>query len=101
MKKIFSTFVLVLSIAAVHAQINFGARGGIAITSIKGEGYSSRPGIHIGGFAQIPLKSNFSLQPELYYASQGAKWDGGGKTLLSYLHVPVLVKYTFNSGFFG
>ena len=97
----FFTFVLLLSMATVQAQTSFGVRGGISITTLRGDGYNAKPGLHLGGFANIPLQSSFSLQPELYFSTQGAKWEVEGKTELSYLNIPLLAKYRTASRFFG
>lgn len=97
MKKV---LFIVLSVASlsVQAQIELGAKGGLNITDIVGKDvdYKSKTGIHVGGFARIPLMNRLSLQPELVYSSQGGKWydKGDEKTVLNYLQIPVLLKYT-------
>lgn len=101
MKKIFATFVLLLSIVAVNAQINYGAKGGLAVTTLAGEGYNPKIGFHLGGFAQFSLKNSFSIQPEVYYAAQGANWEEDGQTALGYLNIPLLARYTTSSGFYA
>lgn len=106
MKKL-SLLVLAMSLFAVsNAQIRFGARAGFNISNIVGkdiEGYKSRAGIFLGGLAEMPVVQKFSVQPELYFSTEGAKWEGedGGKTSLSYIKLPVLAKYTLPSGFYG
>lgn len=104
MKKVALLVLVVFSFRA-QAQIEFGAKGGLNITNIVGKdvAYKSKAGIHIGGFAGIPLTKQFTLQPELVYSTQGGKWDSkdGGKTMLNYLQVPVLVKYTSRIGLFA
>lgn len=104
MKKVALLILVVLSFRA-QAQIEIGAKGGINITDIVGKDvdYKSKTGIHVGGFAGIPLTKQFILQPELVYSSQGAKWSKGegGKTILNYLQIPVLVKYTTRIGLFA
>lgn len=101
MKKILTTFVLLLSIAHANAQINYGAKGGIGVTTLAGDGYKQKIGFHLGGFAQFSLKNSFSIQPEIYYAAQGANWEEDGKTSLNYLNIPVLAKFTAASGFYA
>ena len=100
MKKIIVSCFLLIALAS-QAQTSFGIRGGISSTTLVGEGYKAKAGFHLGGFANIGIKNGFSLQPELYYATQGAKWEGDGKTELSYLNIPVLAKYKSAGGFFG
>ena len=104
MKKVALLVLVVLSLGA-QAQIEIGAKGGLNISNIVGKdaAYKSRTGVHIGGFAGIPLTKQLSLQPELVYSSQGGKWDGkdDGKTILNYLQIPVLLKYTTRVGLFA
>ncbi|MDF2190477.1 porin family protein [Paraflavitalea sp. CAU 1676] len=106
MKKLtYLLLMLGLSVAA-SAQISIGAKGGLNFATFGGkdvEGYKTRVSIHVGGYAQVPLKGAWSLQPEMYLSMQGANWEGKGddKTISSYLQIPVLVKYTTRSGFFG
>jgi hypothetical protein len=102
-----SLLVLAMTIVIVsQAQIRFGARGGLNISNVVGKetsGWKSKAGIFIGGFAEIPVLSKFSVQPELYYSMEGAKWDGedGAKTSLGYIKLPVLARYTLPAGFYG
>lgn len=71
----------------------------------------SKTGFQFGGFATIDLGPSFSIQPEILYSKRGAKIEGtatipipntGDSTVyypidekveLSYLEIPVLVKY--------
>jgi hypothetical protein len=99
-------FVLVCAAVSVttQAQLSVGAKGGVNFTSIVGDdvsGYKMKTGIHLGGYVNVPVTGPFSVQPELYFSTQGAKWKGGGTTQLSYLQIPVLAKFTSASGFFG
>jgi hypothetical protein len=56
--------------------------------------------VHLGGLVNIPVASQLSVQPELVYSGQGAK-SGDLSVHNHYLNVPVLLKYTHESGFFG
>lgn len=102
-----SLLVLAMTLFTVsNAQIRFGARGGLNISNVVGKetsGWKSKPGIFIGGTVEIPVLSKFSVQPELYYSMEGAKWDGedNSKTSLGYIKMPVLAKYTLPAGFYG
>lgn len=101
MKKIFANFVLSLSIASTHAQINYGAKAGLAVTTLAGDNYNPKIAFHLGGFVRLPIKNSFSIQPEIYYAAQGVNWEGDGKTSLGCLNIPVLPKLTTSSGFYA
>ena len=89
-----------------HSQISVSAKAGLNIAKITGkdvDGYKSKAGLHVGGIVNIPVQSGFSIQPELYFSSEGARWGGfdDSKTSLSYLRLPLLAKYTHSSGFFA
>lgn len=94
---------------AVAAQEDpkFGLKGGLNISKFA---YSNnadadwRTGFHVGGLAHIHIKPSFSLQPEIYYSSQGAKFQNAVvndklNLNLSYINVPVLLQYNFANGF--
>lgn len=69
--------VAVFGLFNVNAQeTSFGVLGGLSIHSAKAEagGFSattSETGFHIGGFAQIGISEEFSVQPELTYSIAG------------------------------
>jgi long-subunit fatty acid transport protein len=103
MKNIILAAVAVFGFTFANAQeVKFGVKGGINLSSFTGdvEDPSSKVGFQAGGFAEIKLTDEFSIQPELLYSLQGAKRDESGfgyfskSTLnLSYLNIPVMVKY--------
>ncbi len=113
MKKLFLLLLTGSSIAATHAQIKLGIKGGVnfstinIVSTINSEDFgnvSTIAGFHLGALASLPLISNFSLQPELFYSAQGAKsTELGVKANLNmnYLNFPVLVKYNHPTGFFA
>ena len=86
-KKILLCFCLVVSISAMAQHIQYGAAAGVTYYSMKGEatGYlnkalnftngtiSSRPvtGFYSGGYVTVPVATNFSVEPGLYYSSKG------------------------------
>jgi opacity protein-like surface antigen len=96
--------------------ISYGIKGGLNMANVKGkdvEGTSSLLGFHGGVQANIPLNAGFSLQPEFFYSAEGAKMkvemqgdgdaiiEGTAKTNLSYVNLPVLLKYQHASGAFA
>lgn len=106
MKKLLLLFVCAASFAGAQAQANFGLKAGLNIASFTGdvEDVKSKIGFNVGGFAELPLASAFSLRPEVVFSSQGAKAEGEGEDVslnLGYLNVPVLGKWTSESGFFA
>ncbi len=107
MKKFFLiTVALFLSATALQAQeIRLGAKGGLNLSTFGGdvEDVNSRTGFHIGGLVEIPLSERFSIQPEILYSAQGAKYEDAGEfggvpydytvtTKLDYIQVPLMAK---------
>lgn len=101
---------------AAQAQeegIRFGAKAGLNIASITGDDIDdvkSKIGLHFGAVVEIPLSEKFAFQPELVYSSQGAKSElsesGAGfefssesNTKLSYLNIPLMMKFYVAEGF--
>lgn len=103
MKKIILTVSAVLAFGFMNAQeTKFGVKGGLNIANISGdiEDNSSKVGFHVGGFVEIKVSDKFSVQPELLFSTQGAKFEESGsgfsyesKYNLSYLNIPVMAKY--------
>lgn len=110
-------FAIGIAIASLtQAQVTFGVKGGLNLSSVKGkdvEGTSILPGFHFGVQAGIPLKDDLNLQPELFYSAEGAKMntvlqgdgdeliEGKANARLNYLNLPVLLQYHHTSGFFA
>lgn len=106
MKRIFSAVVCVLLLASAQAQDpKFGLKAGVNLSTLNYSGNTDadwRTGFHAGVISHIHLTPAFSLQPELYYSSQGAEFENGNNDAelkLSYLNLPVLFQYNFNNGF--
>lgn len=89
----------------INAQVvQFGIKGG-ANVSIFGNNVKSKIGFQGGGFAKIELSDKFFLQPELLYMQQGLERDNfslpipgvtslvSGNLKITYLNVPLLIKY--------
>ncbi|RQO74205.1 PorT family protein [Pedobacter sp. KBW06] len=103
MKKLLLSTVMVLSIGAVKAQkIELIPKAGISISkqSISNmNGEKNKVGFTAGlGVNFQVAKSDFSIQPELNYVSEGTKIKNGNITVkqnLNYLELPVLAKYSF------
>jgi len=103
MKKIVLVAIAVLTFGWANAQdVKFGLKGGIHLSSFSGdiEDASSKVGFQVGGFAEFKLTDKFSIQPELLYSTQGAKFEESEVNYYfketintSYLNVPVMAKY--------
>src|SRR5690554_273828 len=121
-KLLLSAAFAVCSVIAVNAQeVKFGVKAGPQIANLNGDvlydglDKSSKFGFHAGVYANIKFGGDqFAFQPELLFSTQGAKIDGKfsetliGETInydadikynLTYLNVPLMVKWYAYEGF--
>jgi hypothetical protein len=108
MKKM-NAFVVLLClglVAAAQDDPKFGLKGGLNVSTLNYNDNTDaewKTGFHLGGLAHIHLTPSFSLQPEVYYSSQGAKLplqnNNTMRLNLSYINVPLLLQYNFANGF--
>jgi hypothetical protein len=80
MKKWIFIHLLLGLACSVQAQVTFGARAGVAYTSLtqtidEDVTYGGRVGYSIAGLLDIPLHRKFSLRPELSFISQGGAYS--------------------------
>jgi len=107
MKKLYLLLLTVFSLAAASAQVQFGIKAGANFSTLTGDnssGVKTKVGFHAGALVSLPLFSEFSLQPEVMYSGEGAKYSDNsvsGTLNSNYLNVPVLFKYNNASGFFA
>jgi hypothetical protein len=105
MKKMFFIIAIVVVAISGNAQLKFGVKGGLNVSNITGkytEGYRSKIGLHLGGLANLTLTEKLSVQGELLYSAQGARWDDDDeKTMLGYMQLPILVRYKIAGGFYA
>lgn len=109
MKKLFFLTLALCTVLVANAQkskrdegIKLGIKGGLNVANLMGdvEEVAIRTSIHAGLVAEIIVSDKFSIQPELLYSGQGASdtRDGGGRTKLDYVLIPVLAKFPIASG---
>ncbi|KPH14297.1 porin family protein [Chryseobacterium sp. ERMR1:04] len=94
--------------ASSSNPVTFGVKGGMNVSSLsKNEGLDdtkSKIGFNAGVFANIPIASSFSIQPEVIYNDLGAKstrkytafgndYKADYSTNLGYIAVPVMFQY--------
>lgn len=100
MKKIiFSVFLTIFCLSTIYSQdTRFGALAGVTFASVKGkiagqeQNTDSKVGLKLGVFANIPLSSSFSFQPQLNWAQKGGKEEQSGVTYTetyNYLEIPL------------
>ncbi|MES2812079.1 MAG: porin family protein [Bacteroidota bacterium] len=95
MKKLLLTAAAVFAFGFANAQeTKFGVKAGINMSNFGGDldGYDSKIGLLVGGFAEIKLSDKFAVQPELLFSGVGAKVDDVSLNL-NYLAIPVMAKY--------
>ncbi|MDR6525215.1 opacity protein-like surface antigen [Chryseobacterium rhizosphaerae] len=95
--------------------VTFGVKGGMNVSSLSNgadlSDSKSKIGFNAGVFANIPLASSFSVQPEVIYNDLGSKvtreFSSGGNTFrneysrnLGYIAVPVMFQYNATPEFF-
>jgi Outer membrane protein beta-barrel domain len=105
MKSALAIFLMIV-LTDLHAQIKTGYNFGLNLSTVtlKTKGISSKPetpaGIHFGGFLDIPLNDNFSLEPALLLSAKGSnfKIDSAVFSLSPvYIEIPVNAVYRFGS----
>ena len=109
MKKLLFAAVAVFAFGAANAQeVKFGAKAALNLANLTGdvEDNSMKVGFQIGGLVEIGVSEKFSVQPELVFSTQGAKFEEsfGGVSYdydlnLNYLNIPVMAKYYVAEGF--
>lgn len=79
---------------AAAQQNMFGVKGGFVAAEVSADelDLDSRTGFGFGGFLQVMVGPNFSIQPEALYLAKGAS-DDNSEVALNYLQIPVLVQY--------
>lgn len=98
-----------LAISFIGAQAQFGVKGGLNIANLGGddvddEGKKALIGAYFGVLYNIMMSDMMSIQPELVYSMQGAKYELSGfkeKLALNYINLTALFRYNNPSGFFA
>lgn len=103
---LFAGCVLLLLSFSTQAQIAWGVKGGINVSTLGSNSsvYTPRLGYHAGFFYKQRLEPQYGLQFELLYSLQGARDASISNRRLSYnyLHLPLLIKFYFRqNGYFS
>jgi hypothetical protein len=103
MKKLALVILAGISFATANAQFQFGAKGGFNFATLSGSDIQDAKTLvnfNVGVFARLPLIDRLSLQPELVYSVQGAKFSNPDESHhVNYLNIPILLRYSAGSGF--
>jgi hypothetical protein len=108
MKKLITAVFLLITATGFTQTFQLGIKGGVNISNFTGGDFKnldkkSLVGFHGGGFITFFLGDHLGIQPEVLFSSQGAKLENAGNKenlKVSYINVPVLLKYRFTGGFY-
>lgn len=103
---LFFPLMIVVYSNAQNAQ--FGLKAGLNVSNIYSNftgSFDPKTGLNAGALVNIPLQYAWSVQPEIYYSGQGAKYysynDGyEHQLILNYINIPLMVQYKFRGGVF-
>jgi len=101
--KILVVITLVLSATYTQAQTRFGIKGGLNFSTIaiSGSGATvtpdSKTGFNLGVISEIPLATDFYLQPGFLFSTKGFKFDS--ETLsTNNIEIPINALYKLHAG---
>ena len=84
------------SLFAQDRKITFGLRAGVNFQNLTGKSTTGTDlendlltGFHGGVNAELPVGTDFYLQPGVLYSLKGAEFPNGGKVKISYVEIPV------------
>ncbi len=122
---------LLLMPQASRAQIQIGIQGGLSVPDLSGgnneisQGYTSRLAPNFGITAEFGITNAFSIEPQVNFDGQGGQRNAmqpvtdlppelpalpngsyyyanfNNMSILNYIEIPILAKYTFRLGGFG
>lgn len=108
-KTILLSFLALATSISAQIKPKYGLSAGLNISSFSGsdkpDGFSSKSGLHIGGFLWNYLSEKISIDAELYYSQMGAKFETSvptidnttftftGKVKNDYIRLPILFDY--------
>lgn len=113
MKKVVLLAVIVITTQATFSQsllkrLRFGIKGGANYSNFTNTSFDTEGllGYHGGLIVNLKLTGKLSIQEEFLFSTQGAKVKNGftvkdNDLKLSYLSVPILLKYHSNIGLYG
>ncbi len=106
MKKLFMIVLSVMTINTMQAQTKIGVKAGANFATFEGsdvEDVKMRTSVNAGLFANFAFSEMLSLQPEVLYSGQGAKYNLLGTEItakLDYINIPILLQFNA-SGFYA
>jgi hypothetical protein len=103
--KILVIITLVLSATYTQAQTRFGIKGGLnfSTAALSGGGFTltpdSKTGFNLGVISEIPLATDFYLQPGLLFSTKGYKINSLNTEMsTNNIEIPINALYKLNAG---
>ncbi len=97
-KLIVAAVILFMGTTAFSQELDLGIKAGANFANITdASGLSNKTGFQAGVFGGIKFTDKVGIQADLLYSQQGAEFDFG-KFDLTYLNVPVVLKYYLIQG---
>lgn len=110
MKNLFLLCIVLVSSNAfsqsLFDRLHFGLKAGANYSDFYNADFDTEglPGFHAGAIIAFDINKNWSVQEDFLFSTQGAKLKDGfsdGKELkLSYISIPIVVKYKTNFGLY-
>lgn len=81
--------------AQSSSPVQFGLKAGLNVASVNDDDTKAKAGLYGGFFANIPLASSFSIQPEVLYNGAGTKFENLSDVRLNldYISIPAMFQY--------
>ncbi|QAA80596.1 PorT family protein [Aequorivita sp. H23M31] len=97
-KLIVVALTLFIGTTAFSQSLDLGVKAGANFANISdAAGLSNKTGFQAGIFGGVKFSDKLGIQADLLYSQQGAKFDGGSFDL-SYVNIPVVLKYYLFQG---
>ena len=100
--------LLTIAFAGQAQNPVIGLKGGLNISSIDNSTnaiFSNRLGFNGGLYMNIPVNQAVSVQPEVVYSTQGAKYNLNGaeehNLMLTYVNIPVMIQANVGRGVYA
>ena len=99
MKKTLLTlsFTMITLIGFSQAKLEIGLKAGANFANTDIDNSESITSFHGGLYGLIKL-ANIGIQPEVLLSKQGSEFSGGSELDLSYINVPVMLKFYLPAG---
>ena len=105
MKRLFIiTAIILFGVSPIYAQFGIGLKAGANFTTKSGSGldldgfepdFSNKTGFHGGAYLYYFFGDNVAIQPEVIFSQKGATITDIGKSELTYIDIPILLRVHF------